>query len=144
MSIPEFVRIGDFGLDLGLAGVKTQERRHAVDHVGESQAGAHDIGRVVLDLTVADPALGLAYAVGLDEFLEEGGDLFAGGTVAGRPEGQEGSAGAGGELEVGEELLMVADAGTVLVQMLGQVVVVRNCSKESRTVHRLGSWLRGG
>lgn len=109
--VPKPPPVRDPSLDLRLARVEAQQRRHAVDHVREAEARRCDVGGVELHLAVGDAALGLAHAAGGDELVEERGDLPAGAAPGGRPEGEEGPAGGGGELEVGLELVLVADAG---------------------------------
>ena len=69
--IRQFPAVGDLGLHLGLASIKTQQRGDRVDHVREAQPRGHDIGRVKFDGAIPHTALGLANA-GLDKVLDEG------------------------------------------------------------------------
>lgn len=108
-AVPQLVPVGDLGGELGLAGVEAEQGGHAGDHVGGAEGGGGDVGAVVLDLAVGDAAL-LGADPGLDELAEERGDLVAGGAPRGGPEGEEGPARGGRELEVGGELVLVADA----------------------------------
>lgn len=88
LAVGQFPAIGNLGIDLGLLGVEAEERRDRVDHVRESQARRHDVGCIIFDGAVPDPALVLTDAR-LDKTPDEWLDRAACWTVGCCPEREE-------------------------------------------------------
>lgn len=115
LAVGQFPAVGNFGLDLGLLRVEAEERWDRVDHVRESQARRHDVGRIIFDGAVPDPALVLTDAR-LDEIPEERLDRAACWAVGRCPEREERRSRGRREELVVVELVEVSYTGSLCVR----------------------------
>ena len=112
LAVGQSPAVGNLGLDLGLLGVEAEERRDRVDHVCKPQAGRHDVGCIILDGAVPNPALDLTNPA-FDEIPEERLDRAACWAVGRCPEREERcSRGRRKELVV-MELIRVSDTASL-------------------------------
>lgn len=115
LAVGQFPAVGNLGVDLGLLGIKAEERRDRVDQVRESQARRHDVGCIILDGAVPDPALVLTDAR-LDEISEERLDRAACRAIGRCPEREERCSRGRREELVVVELVKVSDTASLGVR----------------------------